>query len=120
MTPTAQLSDRFRRYANADLNRAIVRRACSDDDWRTVAQLRKDGFQELDQSSEGDFADEGWPSISWKAEVRKVELPSMEQLQAIAQQQAAASNAQMSRRLVEMEYKLNLFHQIILSLNKFQ
>jgi general secretion pathway protein I len=56
-------------------------------------QLRKDGFQDSDQSSEGDFEDEGWPQITWQAEVIKAELPSMDQLQAIAQQQADQQQA---------------------------
>lgn len=41
------------------------------------AMLLHDGFQELDQSTEGDFADEGWPAISWEAKVEKVELPGL-------------------------------------------
>ncbi|MCG8425458.1 MAG: prepilin-type N-terminal cleavage/methylation domain-containing protein [Proteobacteria bacterium] len=45
------------------------------------AELLKDGFQELDQSSEGDFSDEGWADISWRASVEKVELPALGALQ---------------------------------------
>jgi prepilin-type N-terminal cleavage/methylation domain-containing protein len=41
------------------------------------AELTKDGFQELDQSSEGDFSDEGWPKYTWEASVEKVELPNL-------------------------------------------
>ena len=37
-------SPRHTRYARADLNRAIVRRASSAADWELVARLRKDGF----------------------------------------------------------------------------
>ncbi len=47
--------------------------------------LLKDGFLETEQSSEGDFGDEGWPNIKWKAEVRKVELPSLDKLTAMGQ-----------------------------------
>ena len=37
-------NSRHERYAGADLNRAIVRRAVSAADWELVARLRKDGF----------------------------------------------------------------------------
>jgi general secretion pathway protein I len=49
-------------------------------------QLQKDGFQETEQSTEGDFDDEGWASVTWVAKVEKAKLPSMERLQ---QMQAA-------------------------------
>lgn len=59
MTTTAQLTDRFQRYATANLNRAIVRRANSDEDWRTVAQLRKDGFTRVrGVSADGPWLDD--------------------------------------------------------------
>jgi general secretion pathway protein I len=60
--------------------------------WDVEEKLRKDGFQETDQSTDWEpFDDEGWPQISWKADVRKVELPSPEQLQAMAAAQAQAA-----------------------------
>jgi general secretion pathway protein I len=60
--------------------------------WEVEEKLRKDGFQETDQSTDWEpFDEEGWPQISWKADVRKVELPSPEQLQAMAAAQAQAA-----------------------------
>jgi len=53
-------------------------------------QLLKDGFQETEQGSEGDFSDEGWPAMSWVAVVEKAKLPSLERVQAM---QAEAENA---------------------------
>jgi len=47
-------------------------------------QLLDEGFQELDQVEEGDFSDEGWPDITWKAEIIKIELPDMASLQDVA------------------------------------
>jgi general secretion pathway protein I len=44
-------------------------------------KLAVDGYQETDQTEEGDFSDEGWPSITWKAEIVKIELPDMASLQ---------------------------------------
>ncbi|MCA9675209.1 MAG: prepilin-type N-terminal cleavage/methylation domain-containing protein [Kofleriaceae bacterium] len=55
--------------------------------------LAKDGFQETEQSSEGDFEEEGWPQVTWKAVVEKVELPSLDQLTAAATSQATAAGA---------------------------
>lgn len=52
-------------------------------------QLLKDGFQETEQSTEGDFADEGWPAWTWEAKVEKAQLPSLERIQAM---QAEADN----------------------------
>jgi general secretion pathway protein I len=51
--------------------------------------LAKDGFSESDQGKNGDFADEGWPNVKWEAKVEQVELPAYEQLQNLAQGQAA-------------------------------
>ncbi len=47
------------------------------------AQLLEDGFQELDQSSDGDFSDEGYRNISWEAVVEKVELPNLTSLEGL-------------------------------------
>jgi len=51
--------------------------------------LIKDGFLETDQSTDGDFGEEGWPDITWKSKVEQVEMPSFDQLQALQNQQAA-------------------------------
>jgi general secretion pathway protein I len=51
--------------------------------------LIKDGFLETDQSSEGDFGDDGWADITWKAKVEPVEMPSFDQLQQLQNAQVA-------------------------------
>jgi general secretion pathway protein I len=51
--------------------------------------LIKDGFLETDQSSEGDFGDDGWADITWKAKVEQVEMPSFDQLQQLQSAQVA-------------------------------
>jgi general secretion pathway protein I len=56
-------------------------------------QLIKDGFLETDQSTEGDFGDEGWPDFTWQAKVDKIEIPSFDQLQAMQNATAAGSGA---------------------------
>jgi prepilin-type N-terminal cleavage/methylation domain-containing protein len=43
--------------------------------------LLTDGFPEMDQTDEGKFSEEGWPQISWKSEIVKIELPDMNTLQ---------------------------------------
>jgi general secretion pathway protein I len=50
--------------------------------------LRKDGFQETDQSSNGDFSEDGWPGVTWEA---KVEIPEVPGLQAMQQMQAGTA-----------------------------
>jgi len=45
-------------------------------------ELLQEGFQELDQSDDGDFSDEGWPNITWEAKIEKIELPGLAALQA--------------------------------------
>jgi general secretion pathway protein I len=56
-------------------------------------QLQKDGFQETDQSSEGDFEDDEWPDVTWQAKVEQVEIPSFDQIQQMAQAAAAGSGS---------------------------
>lgn len=56
-------------------------------------QLMKDGFMESDQSSDGDFDDEGWPTIKWVAKVEQVELPSLDAIQAMQQQAMTEAEA---------------------------
>jgi general secretion pathway protein I len=80
--------------AESSRMRGVAAALARDALWEVEEKLRKDGFQETDQSSEGDFEEQGWPQITWKAEVRKVELPSPEQLAAMAEQQAQAAQAQ--------------------------
>lgn len=55
-------------------------------------QLMEEGFRDLDQSSSGDFSDEGWKDISWEAEVAKIEIPGLGALQ--EQQDAAAEGGE--------------------------
>ena len=49
-------------------------------------RLVSEGFQELDKAEEGTFSDEGWPAITWKVEIIKIELPDMASLQAMGGQ----------------------------------
>jgi general secretion pathway protein I len=45
--------------------------------WDIEEDLTHEGFQELDKEDKGDFAREGWPSITWKAEITKIKLPGL-------------------------------------------
>ena len=54
--------------------------------------LRKDGFQETDQSSNGDFSEEGWPGLTWEAKVEIPEIPTLAALQAMQQGQDGAGS----------------------------
>jgi general secretion pathway protein I len=54
-------------------------------------RLLKEGFTETDQSDDGNFADEGWPDVEYAYKVEQVELPSYDQLQAMASGQGAGS-----------------------------
>jgi prepilin-type N-terminal cleavage/methylation domain-containing protein len=48
-------------------------------------KLLKDGFTDTDQSEEGQsFDQEGWPEFKYSYKVEQIELPSFDQLQAIA------------------------------------
>lgn len=53
--------------------------------------LVTDGFPEMDQTDEGTFSEEGWPQITWKSEVVKIELPDMSTLQGMAGQNGEES-----------------------------
>ena len=62
--------------------------------------LLKDGFTDTDQSQDSEkcFEEEGWPNICYSYKVEQSELPSLDQLQALAQKQtedavAAASGS---------------------------
>jgi general secretion pathway protein I len=46
-------------------------------------RLLVDGYQELDILEEGNFEEEGWPLITWRAEIIKIELPDMATLQGL-------------------------------------
>jgi general secretion pathway protein I len=50
--------------------------------------LMQEGFQETEQELDGDFSDDGWANVSWKAKIEPVELPSFETLIGLAQAQA--------------------------------
>jgi general secretion pathway protein I len=52
--------------------------------------LRKDGFQETDQSSNGDFSEQGWPGATWESKVEIPEIPTLAALQAMQQGQDGA------------------------------
>ncbi len=47
--------------------------------------LAQEGFKDTEEHEEGVFDDEGWPGIKWEYKVIPVELPSFDQLQAMAQ-----------------------------------
>ena len=55
--------------------------------------LLKDGFTDTDQSSTSDkcFEDEGWPSVCYTYKVEEPKMPSLDELQAMAQKQAQAA-----------------------------
>jgi general secretion pathway protein I len=57
-------------------------------------KLLKDGFTDTNQSeSDQSFEDEGWPTIKYDYKVEEVELPSYDDLQAMAQGKAAGSGS---------------------------
>jgi general secretion pathway protein I len=57
-------------------------------------KLLKDGFSDTDQSEDSKtFDEEGWPSIQYSYKVEEVELPSYDQLQALAQGQSTKSGS---------------------------
>jgi general secretion pathway protein I len=93
LTVLLQSTAKTIREAEASRMRGIAAALARNALWEVEEKLRKDGFQETDQSSEGDFDAEGWPQIKWKADVRKVELPSPEQLAAMAEEQARKAEA---------------------------
>ncbi len=47
-------------------------------------ELLAEGFQDGEQEEEGDFSDEGYPGITWKATIEPSELPSYEKLVALS------------------------------------
>jgi len=55
-------------------------------------QLLDEGFQEGVQEEEGDFDDEGYPRIKWKAIIEPAELPTYDKLMALANGGAGAGS----------------------------
>jgi hypothetical protein len=51
--------------------------------------LLQEGYQETEQELDGDFSEEGWAQIAWKAKIEPVELPSYEVLTGLANGQNA-------------------------------
>ncbi|MBZ0231112.1 MAG: type II secretion system GspH family protein [Deltaproteobacteria bacterium] len=49
--------------------------------------LLQEGFQETEEEEDGDFSDEGWPNIKWKYLIEPVELPDLETLMNLSQEQ---------------------------------
>jgi prepilin-type N-terminal cleavage/methylation domain-containing protein len=39
--------------------------------------LHEEGFQQLEKEEGGNFADQGWPEIEWRAKIEKIELPNL-------------------------------------------
>lgn len=52
-------------------------------------KMLEEGFQELDLEEEGTFSEEGWPRIKWKVKIEKIELPNLETMGGMAQDEAA-------------------------------
>jgi prepilin-type N-terminal cleavage/methylation domain-containing protein len=46
-------------------------------------ELLREGFQDLDQTMEGDFGEQGWKDIIWEAAIEKVEIPGLEAMKAL-------------------------------------
>jgi prepilin-type N-terminal cleavage/methylation domain-containing protein len=46
--------------------------------------LLQEGFQDTDQTLEGDFDEEGWPGMEWKAVIETIELPNLGATQEMA------------------------------------
>lgn len=56
--------------------------------------LLKEGFTDSDQTEEGrPFDDEGWPNVKYSYKIQEIDLPSFEQLQAMATARASGSGA---------------------------
>jgi general secretion pathway protein I len=50
-------------------------------------ELLQEGYQETEQEITGDFSEEGWPAITWKARIEPVELPSYDVLMGLSKDQ---------------------------------
>lgn len=60
-------------------------------------KLLKDGFTDTDQSQTDakDFADQGWPNVKYSYKVEAVEMPSFDQLTALAQGHGSGAGSAM-------------------------
>lgn len=56
-------------------------------------KLLDEGFQESEQEEDGDFSDEGFPGVKWKAVIQPAELPSFEKLAGLANAQPGEEGA---------------------------
>jgi len=52
--------------------------------------LMQEGFQETVQEIDGDFSEEGWAMVTWKAKIEPVELPSYDTLMGLAKGEGGA------------------------------
>ncbi len=50
-------------------------------------ELLQEGYQETEQEITGDFSEEGWPAITWKARIEPVELPNYDVLMGLSKDQ---------------------------------
>lgn len=50
-------------------------------------ELMQEGYQETEQELTGDFSEEGWPAITWKARIEPVELPNYDVLMGLSKDQ---------------------------------
>lgn len=46
-------------------------------------ELLREGFQDLDQTLEGDFGEQGWGQIHWRAAIEKVEVPNLDAMKGL-------------------------------------
>lgn len=53
--------------------------------------LVQDGLKDTEEQEEGDFADEGWPAITWEYRIIPVELPPFDKLLGIGQGDGAGT-----------------------------
>jgi hypothetical protein len=45
-----------------------------------IYRIEKEGFPEVDEETEGDFEEEGFPKFKWTASIKSVTLPAAEQI----------------------------------------
>ena len=53
--------------------------------------LLEEGFSQTEQELDGDFDEEGWPTISWRARVLTIEMPNLDALQTPSEDIAAGN-----------------------------
>lgn len=56
-------------------------------------QLLQEGYMDTEQEITGDFGEEGWEAITWKARIEAVELPSYDALMGLSKEQQAQQDA---------------------------